>query len=62
MRVINAYVLSKMLYDTETQTSADDQIEVYRENTQPNIRLDNLKMDYDEGGLNITERNSKHRA
>ena len=70
IRVINTYVLSKMFYDTETQTPTDDQIEhieseikkVYWKNSQPNIRLDNLKMDYDEGGLNLTDINSKYGA
>ena len=70
IRVINTYVLSQMFYDTETQTPTDDQIErieseikkVYWKNNQPNIRLDNLKMDYDEGGLNLTDINSKYGA
>ena len=70
IRVINTYVLSQMFYDTETQTPTDDQIErieseikkVYWKNNQPNIRLDNLKMDYNEGGLNLTDINSKYGA
>ena len=61
IRVTNTYVLSQIFYDAEAQTQTDDQIErieseikkVYWKNSQPNIRLDNLKMDYDEGGLNL---------
>ena len=68
IRVINSYVLSKMFYDTETQTPTDEQIKriedeikkVYWKNERPHIRLDNLKMDYNEGGLNLTDINAKY--
>ena len=57
-----------MFYDTETQTPTDEQIKriedeikkVYWKNERPHIRLDNLKMDYNEGGLNLTDINSKY--
>ena len=53
-----------MFYDTETQTPTDEQIkriedeikEVYWKNKRPH----NLKMDYNEGGLNLADINSKY--
>ena len=52
-----------MFYDTDTQTPTNNKIErieseikkAYWKNSQHNIRLDNLKIDYDEGGLNLTD-------